>query len=758
MRLYKGILVLMVLVFLGIPVVSASYTNVTHGFSFNDTWTVNENTYTGMKILAVRDMVLKTLFKNASTDQATRAYLLNKSGIVLGQANYTANKANFNDRIILRAGQQYYFVSNAAGTGGTWTSTRRSFTLDIYNISTDNLIWIQGVDNAGADVSNSVQNILNVTVDADNPIFTTINSPTNNSLAGPSSIVFNVTAEVGNLNLTNATIYIWNSTGSLINITTRTLSGIANNSIINVSFNTIGKVKANILVCGNNQSNTNCSLASESNLSLDYGLVVNSETYSTSTTELNTESFSINVTFGSSVIASSGRLYYNNTYYNGLSSVIGGNTIFTTSVSIPGVSAQTNKSFFWTIDVSTTSSTAQFNTTTHNQTVNDIALTNCTTGTLILNYTLFDEETQTKLSSNTTIETQVILSGIGGSTNTTFGFNSTTNPQQICITTGVLNGTNYRLDTVTRYQATDHVSEFHHIQNYTLNNNTIPQNINLYDLRSSVANNFIIYFKGDDLQPVEGAILILSRKYISEATYKTVEIPKTDKDGKVTVHVTLDDAIYNLQYVKEGELLASFNDVVFSCQNPSLQTCQLTLNPSVSGISPTNFVSDNDLSYVFTTNVTTRTVSVIFSSLSGASYLISLNGTFLTNNTQICSQQVTSSSGTLNCVVSESYGNTTMLFTLYKTGSNIASRVTNFLNSPTQGRGFGVLLAIVLYCTCVFFFSEDPKIMLIGGVLGLIVAGALNLYVGGSVIGYGSTLLWFIVSVVIVLVRMDKRT
>ncbi|KKK97106.1 hypothetical protein LCGC14_2656090, partial [marine sediment metagenome] len=82
------------------------------------------------------------------------------------------------------------------------------------------------------------------------------------------------------------------------------------------------------------------------------------------------------------------------------------------------------------------------------------------------------------------------------------------------------------------------------LQNFTLRNSSIPQNINLLDLAVVDSQEFLVTFKSVELLPVAGALIDITRKYINEGVFKTVELPLTDDEGQVIAHLVLSDEIY----------------------------------------------------------------------------------------------------------------------------------------------------------------------------------------------------------------------
>ena len=111
-------------------------------------------------------------------------------------------------------------------------------------------------------------------------------------------------------------------------------------------------------------------------------------------------------------------------------------------------------------------------------------LNSCIT-VMILNYTLVDEETRTLISGlNETIEVSIEIYQTGISVPVIeFSQTYNSNNATVCVNNN-LTSENYRLYAVTEYSADDHVHEFDYIQNFNINESSIPKNITLYDLET----------------------------------------------------------------------------------------------------------------------------------------------------------------------------------------------------------------------------------------------------------------------------------
>ncbi len=504
--------------------------------------------------------------------------------------------------------------------------------------------------------------------------------------------------------------------------------------------------------------NTNSSF-----ISWTYRIFLNSQIFSAETTEGSSEDFSINLTLGSGQSISSANLNYNNTMdASEITTFPNNNVILNNELDIPNIDSDVNITFFYEI----TLTSGQINTTSNNQSVLSLGLDNCSVfGDLILNYTLRDEETQAFLigaTENTTIEIDVNISTLINNI-PVISFSDSynqTNPAQVCIKNGTLNASFFRLDVQTRYESSGRVSEFHNIQNFTLTNSSIPQNINLFDLSSDDAQVFKIIFKDKNFLPIESALIDIQRKYIAEGVFKSVEIPITDRDGTTVANLVLNEVIYTIVVSKEGEILGVFDNRIAICDNIFTGDCVISLNQLSEGKDIENFETFGGLSFLPSINQSTRNIGIIFTTTDGSSSNVSLTTTKSDNfgTTEVCSDTLVSSTGTLTCSIPTSVGNTTVTSVLSSNGQIIRTFEFRLVDDPkdTFG-GSGLMMAIVFVMAMPFLFITDPRGIIIGSLLGLMIVAMLGLYVSGAFLAIGSSVIWIIVVGAIGIYKISER-
>ena len=481
------------------------------------------------------------------------------------------------------------------------------------------------------------------------------------------------------------------------------------------------------------------------------------QTYNNITTEGSLETFLANIRLGTGFSITSVLLNYNNSLNAGQSFASGQNTILRKeNLLIPNVNVNTNVSFYWDI---TLSDSTHVNLTTQNQTINNLNLDNCSVFTYeLLNFTVVDEEKQTLLP-NATIEIAVNIYDETRAIQilNLSGIYEKVNPLRICINTNIGVDTFYSLDAIVRYESDGFANEYYNIVDYSLTNATRSQKITLYDLNISDSTEFQLTFTGSDFLSVENALVYVNRQYIGENKFKTVELPKTDFNGQTVLHLVRNDVVYNLQIIKDGEVLGTFENIVAFCDDYSIGSCNIELNAfdSVTGI----FDYDANLGIIFNApeyNETTNTISFDFITSDGSSKLVSLevsrNDIF--GNRSICNDSLTSAGGTLACNIDPSIEESILKTNVYVDG---VLAVSGNVKLDTSNYGVaGYLIMFVMALSLIFMFSGSKTGVLISIILTL--AGSIGLgLVSGNLIGIGASGLWLIVIIIIGIYKINSE-
>ena len=261
--------------------------------------------------------------------------------------------------------------------------------------------------------------------------------------------------------------------------------------------------------------------------------------------------------------------------------------------------------------------------------------------------------------------------------------------------------------------------------------------------------------------PLANALIQIQRKYISRGIFRTVEIPKTDSNGQTIAHLEEEDAVYTFIVVKNGVIQSIFTDFLVKCEDPVLGTCEIPLNAFKSHLEPETFINLDDFLFTLSYNRTTRVVKTIYTIPTGNSATILLNTTLYDGlgNQQVCSDSLTSASGTLTCTVPLSFGNTTIVNTIYKNGVQVARGMVGVQESPLSLYGANLIfLSLFLIITMVGVgLGSNPMISGIFLIFGAVLSLAFNLVANTGFFGYSATILWIIIAIIIVLMKGARR-
>lgn len=497
--------------------------------------------------------------------------------------------------------------------------------------------------------------------------------------------------------------------------------------------------------------------------SRDLNLTITGESYDTTTTGGNEVNFQINITVASGLRLSSAILIYNGTSYSSSNTVIGNNYTINRMITTPRVLTNTNLTFRWnmTLDNDQTKQS-----TPHNQTLTPFQIDDCSTYTNVLyNFSIVGEVSQVLIppvSGNTTARVDLEFKTLSGVFAGNFSqLYNETNTFAICLGNNLSTGEGYLLDLQLEYDADGYAKEFYHIQRETITFSDLNTNITLYDLLDTSSQEFKITYKNSNLDIVPGALIQIQRKYVDEGVFKTVEIPKISGAGYTIGHMVRNDVVYNLIVLQNGVIIASFNNVVANCQTPTLQDCEININSFATSVDPHDFTTDSMFTSMLSYNKDTRTVSTTFAIVSGTTAYTTLNVTLFDNlgNTTICSDGLNAAGGTLSCVIPPTFGNSSVIVKVYSGGELKREGIINLQQDASDLYGGNlVFLAIMILLLFVGMgVTDNPLTLGFMVVLGGILLIAINIIQSPGWIGTGATILWFIIAVVIILIKGANR-
>lgn len=766
---YKIILfVVSLILFMSLINATTIYLNESTGAVSGGLGGVNYIEKFGIKFNVTNSSTTYSLVNITKFPQSTcsNAYLMDSSFNQLATASFSGVTATFTP-YALNYSTQYYAVCDYGGGTGKHASNSSPT-----SPSTLALTFTSSRDNGGDSALGTRWDIagINLSINiASTDASINLTSPVNGSILSTSGENFtanyNLTGSI-NYNWTNATYYIWKN-GTLFNQTTISLALVNNtNSNLFIDNFTADNYIWNIRACYQNSTFANCTWALTNSSFQVTGFTVNSESYSNTTLEGSSENFIINISITPGFQVTSASLIYNGTNYSGtFTNLGGGNYSVSRSLTVPSVSTNTNISFYWAFVLDNGFIS---NTTTHNQTIYDFGIDNCSTGTIpLFNFSMLDEDSQQFLNAsgnNTIIKIEMNLRNpTNGVSIINFSkLYTAINPARICASAALGNST-FLTDLIVEYSSFNRFKEFYNIQSYNLNISSTAQNISLYDLSNDTGQEFKITYKDSNFVPVANALINIQRKYVDEGLFKTVEIPKTGAGGYTAGHLIRNDAIYNIIVSKNGEVLAVFEHIIAECQNPLLNSCEINLNSYGSSSLPTDFTDDDDISFTLTYNSSDNTVNSIYTIPSGATANIALNVTLFDRlgNISVCNDYLISAGGSLSCTIPGSFGNSTVIAILYKDNVQVGKAIIKLNQNPSDIYGDNLIfiaMLIFLVIVGVGASSDSPMFMGISLAVGSIVLIGMNLVYSPSLFGVGATILWFIIAIGLVLVKGSDRS
>ncbi len=600
---------------------------------------------------------------------------------------------------------------------------------------------------------------LNYTTTA-NDINTTLQSPSDSSTIITSQINFTSNASIVGSAFqsvfTNQTLYVWNSTGGIFNMTTATITGnTTNSSTFQIDGFVIGSYKWNTLSCMEEAGIRTICNFDLSNNTFDQGYLINSQTFSTPTQEGAIEEFKINLTYDSSEIDNIAvNLIYNGTSYSSEREGSGDDLVFTSTLSTPSVTTDTNFSFYWEISLDN----FDFNSSSNLQEVQSLGLDTCESfPELLFNFTVYDEELKTFLS-DATIESYVNIYSIDRSQLILNISNITTNPLSLCLSANITSPIGFALDVVVKYYKDEYAVEYYNVLNATLNSSFQEQNIGLYDLKINDSIEFEVSFTGNDFLPVEGYLIYLEREYVSDGIFRTVEAPLTDVSGKTILHMVGGDVRYNIRLINpSGELIGNFLNIVPYCPNPSFTDCKISLSATsaLSGI----FQYDSIAGLIYSTapiyNPATNKISFDFVVPGGLTKLVSLNVTRsdVFGNRTICENSLLAASGTIACSIGD-ISDTSLISVIGVDGVSVLISSVDIDKADFGSIGFVAWFAISL--VLLFVFGDSKNGIMISLLISYVGATALGIS-KGTVVGIGSAGIWILIITVLAIWRINRR-
>ncbi len=294
----------------------------------------------------------------------------------------------------------------------------------------------------------------------------------------------------------------------------------------------------------------------------------------------------------------------------------------------------------------------------------------------------------------------------------------------------------------------------------TLDNNSLAQNITLYDLKITRGFPFTAIVTGNLMSGTgnTGLLIDTQRQYLPSDSFKSIEGSVTDSNGNAVIHLVPNDEIYNFIVSLDGVVLGSFNNYQVKCANPSIGDCSITLSLSQSSASPPDFETLGNITQTFLLNRDTNTLYQTFISTDGLSKTVRSLVLKADNydNTTICNNTVSGTSGTLICNLPVAYQNSSIFVQTFVNGDYIGTKFFSQGNSP-DWKGADILLLLLMFSALTLLFIGHPIFTIIGSILGLVIP-IIFISVAGASFGtlIGATF-YYIAGGVILIILMNKK-
>jgi hypothetical protein len=125
-------------------------------------------------------------------------------------------------------------------------------------------------------------------------------------------------------------------------------------------------------------------------------------------------------------------------------------------------------------------------------------------------------------------------------------------------------------------------------------------------------------------------------------------------------------------------------------------------------------------------------------------------------NTTLCSSSLSSTSGTLTCILAGTI-NGTAITRIFVDGTLLATDIYNVVTSYRSTLGSArYLFAVVLIVTLPMLGIASASITIVLFIIGLFLAGFLVALDWGGYIGATTAIMWFVIAAIVLLVRINR--
>jgi hypothetical protein len=251
-------------------------------------------------------------------------------------------------------------------------------------------------------------------------------------------------------------------------------------------------------------------------------------------------------------------LIYNGTNYTGTATCNAGLCSAVKSMDIPllPVGESVNRTFYWYLTLYSGTSSFNLQTSASTQQTDRIHLEECNTTYPLkaLNFTAYREDNLTKVSPYKIDGTFNYWLGSGSIYRNISASKASTQNLSMCLTPAP------RTQKVNAYilysfenENISYMPRNYYLSNHSIDNST--EEIKLYLLEDSDSTTFIIKVQNQQTEPVADAYVYIQRYYPGTDSYETVQVAKTDENGKSIGFYEVETVDYKHIIIKDGVTL-----------------------------------------------------------------------------------------------------------------------------------------------------------------------------------------------------------
>lgn len=457
------------------------------------------------------------------------------------------------------------------------------------------------------------------------------------------------------------------------------------------------------------------------------------ETYNSSTYETKKENFAINITYDNETYSSlSANLIYNGTTYIGTKSGTGTEVMFSREIDVPVIStAQENVSFYWDITVSNSTSSYNSQTSSNNQSINELIYVLCNAtyaSPVFVNFTIKDEDTLSPLNAEMDAAFRYSLGGdlfenysLDSAAASTDSYSFCTNKNDTFITNSIigLSASNYNDRTYTIPNT-----------NYSNVSTTLTD---LFLENSSLSSDIIIQVVNQGLQPLQGYYVDIERYYSSNDSYEEVIKAQTDEFGQFVADLIQNTVKYRFTFKDTSNKQVKQTDKVTIACRTTICVMQFVIEDTTDDFEDYNNITNFDSTLSFDDINNIFSVNWIDATGDTATYRLLVQKISFNGTSTVCNTSSVLATASINCTLSSSTSKESYRAQFYRQVAGEIEKRVSLLNvtiNDLAGSVFGkegLIWVMLLLFTLVGVGSFNPTVGAILYLVGFIGMGLIGI-------------------------------